>query len=810
MAKIYIARSDVAAAGEHSYFVFDPDGNPNTGDERVIRGGPVGGGSGEYAIEADRPIASSRDALNGDDPFDDRYYTTVASGTEQDMQNLWDVMVQAAKDAGTEVDDPLHSGQKMYTLPEDDYFLFDPNCNTLTNTVGIAGSIDVLANLPKVGGDPGSGERMPAAQYVGIKSIFGTTGDDTHNLGAPTATNIFDQGGADTYVFDVGVYGGSPGTIDIFEDVDSGTIDKIVLVNVDPEDVLFARALNGDLLIYLEGRDLPMIRIHDQFDDSVPKINTLWVDPPGAGDPEILPLNNPDDFPLGQPIPVGGWMPGVTVPFGQSENTISPIVLDVDASGTIELVALNASGSVYWDIDQDGFAEASGWITGGDGLLAIDLNSDGVINDHGELFGGTNGYVTLDAYDTDNNNAITSADTQFGDLLVWIDSNADGYSQSGELHSLTSLGITSIATSYSNVNYTIAGNQVSFQSTFVMNGNTYTSVDAFFAYDNVNSRYAEDYTLDMRALFLPTLRGYGTLPDLHIAMSLDEDLLEMVQDLVTSSPSDVLGLLTTPDSGAIRDIMFRWAGVDGVSPSSRGGFMADARTLEFLEEFMGRDYSQVGVGPNPGSTTAAELVMKAWGNAYVEIAARLVYQTMAGGLFEGGPTYNPISDGFEGTLSLETAEAWMEAAETPLDAFNTGWLIVKMIDDTVGIASLSAGELEDLQEILPWGITIEAFQNTIVQSGPTSGSSDDELILGLTADQIFANGGNDLLIGGGGNDDLRGGAGDDTYIFAAGSASDQINAETSGTDTIRFVGYDAADVRLWTTENGTLYLYTAS
>ncbi len=95
-----------------------------------------------------------------------------------------------------------------------------------------------------------------------------------------------------------------------------------------------------------------------------------------------------------------------------------------------------------------------------------------------------NGYLKLDAlYDTNNDNAITAADTGFGDLRVWIDANADGYSQSGELFTLSTLGITSIATGYTNVNYQIAGNDILQQSTFTMNGNTYTSVDA--ANDNV-------------------------------------------------------------------------------------------------------------------------------------------------------------------------------------------------------------------------------------------------------------------------------------------------------------------------------------
>ncbi|MBI2233603.1 MAG: hypothetical protein HYU57_01105 [Micavibrio aeruginosavorus] len=184
-----------------------------------------------------------------------------------------------------------------------------------------------------------------------------------------------------------------------------------------------------------------------------------------------MPQLCPADFAL------PGWIvPDVVTPFEQAETT-SPIVLDVDMSGTIELAAKSGSGSVYWDIDSDGYAEDSGWITGGDGLLCVDANSDGVIA-QSELFGNdanyANGYLKLSAlYDTNGSNTITSADTGFTNLLVWIDANADGRSQAAELYTLSSLGITSIGTAYSAVNYQIAGNQISQQSTFTMNGNTY-------------------------------------------------------------------------------------------------------------------------------------------------------------------------------------------------------------------------------------------------------------------------------------------------------------------------------------------------
>lgn len=219
---------------------------------------------------------------------------------------------------------------------------------------------------------------------------------------------------------------------------------------------------------------------------------------------------------------IGVWIPYVLEPFDLSKLWASPLVLDLDGDG-VELAALNGTGSVYWDIDVDGMGEASGWVTGGDGLLCVDLNEDGVINDHAELFGdqtgAANGFAALAAYDSNSDGYITSADTNWDKLLVWVDENADGRSQASELHTLDDLNITSIDLDYDDVNYTISGNEIKQASTFTIDGNTRDIVDAWFAYDNVNTVYTGDFTLDPRVLFLPTLRGYGNLPDLHIAMS---------------------------------------------------------------------------------------------------------------------------------------------------------------------------------------------------------------------------------------------------------------------------------------------------
>ena len=43
MAKIYSATNNILITGnqfDHLYLVYDPDSNPNSGNEKVIRGGP--------------------------------------------------------------------------------------------------------------------------------------------------------------------------------------------------------------------------------------------------------------------------------------------------------------------------------------------------------------------------------------------------------------------------------------------------------------------------------------------------------------------------------------------------------------------------------------------------------------------------------------------------------------------------------------------------------------------------------------------------------------------------------------------------
>lgn len=73
-----------------------------------------------------------------------------------------------------------------------------------------------------------------------------------------------------------------------------------------------------------------------------------------------------------------------------------------------------------FDLNADGEDELISYFTNS-GMLALDRNEDGVINDGTELFGALsgNGFADLAQYDEDGNNYIDEADSIFNDLQIW-------------------------------------------------------------------------------------------------------------------------------------------------------------------------------------------------------------------------------------------------------------------------------------------------------------------------------------------------------------------------------------------------------
>ncbi|VVM19280.1 Alkaline phosphatase (EC [uncultured Gammaproteobacteria bacterium] len=91
----------------------------------------------------------------------------------------------------------------------------------------------------------------------------------------------------------------------------------------------------------------------------------------------------------------------------------------------VETTSKENSG-VYFDHDNNSFAEQSGWVGKDDGLLVFDKNNNGKIDDGSELFGNNtilsngnkaaNGFEALKDLDSNNDGKIDNQDTNFNNL----------------------------------------------------------------------------------------------------------------------------------------------------------------------------------------------------------------------------------------------------------------------------------------------------------------------------------------------------------------------------------------------------------
>ena len=100
----------------------------------------------------------------------------------------------------------------------------------------------------------------------------------------------------------------------------------------------------------------------------------------------------------------------------ESTALIDPLVINLDGNP-----ASVSDQKYYFDIDADGIEDDVSLPSAGSGMLALDNNGDGKINDGSELFGPTSGnaFAELAEYDLDGNGWIDEADAIFSVLKIW-------------------------------------------------------------------------------------------------------------------------------------------------------------------------------------------------------------------------------------------------------------------------------------------------------------------------------------------------------------------------------------------------------
>ena len=388
---------------------------------------------------------------------------------------------------------------------------------------------------------------------------------------------------------------------------------------------------------------------------------------------------------------------------GNESIYVDPLVLDLDGDGVS--LSSYAERPVLFDIDNDGRLERTGWVSAADGILVLDRNGNGRIDDVSETlseyFGGVrasgggsmpfgNGFDALRSLDTsaaDGSLRFSVADTAWSRLRVWVDGNGNGASEVAELRTLDSLGITWIDLTASS------------ESGLLRDGNEIVASGRFEQKIGTN--------------------GLGS------AMGSQRVIREALSVDFLADPA---GHSITSQGGGSR--ILTEGGVTAYVVQGDAGQRAEVTLLQVRNAYGGR-----------GNDTLVGDAGRNW--------------------LGGGPGSDQMSGGAGDDVLL------VDAADRPADIrAGDGMDILKVVGDagvSLDLAELSVetaegGRGDDL--LVGGGVT-----SVYVRGGP----GDDVLVGGAASDALSGNIGDDRLEGGGGNDLLRGHMGLDTIRGGAGS-----------------------------------------
>lgn len=484
-------------------------------------------------------------------------------------------------------------------------------------------------------------------------------------------------------------------------------------------------------------------------------------------------------------------------------DPISPLVLDLDGDG-VETVGLDSN--IHFDHNGDGFKETTGWAGADDGLLVLDRNGDGQINDGSELFGNntqlangqaaSNGFEALAELDSNSDGVINAQDAQFADLKVFRDANQNGVTDEGELIAMNDAGVQSI-----NVGYTEStaidefGNSLRQEGSYTTtDGQQRDVVDVWFNADATRTTTDELGVTESIAA-LPDALGFGTTYSLHQAMARDTsgELQALVSQFVSvGTRQERLDLLD--------QIIFKWTGQEGnYQPHHQAEI--DSRKIGAIESFYGFKLP-LPQGSGVQYTAEYERIYSNWSD-------KVFYQLAAGSYLapffaQVQWTLNQQTNTYEGDFSQTIDELTFfstlipEKAQDILQDFAQAVHGVNVYSD-VNLTNLQNQINEflstaDLSSYSEGAIAmVKAFgAGTGLGDDLIEGGGGDDVLYGFAGnDTLIGNGGNDLLAGGSGNDLLQGnGGGSAVYQFGVGDGQDRVInlADPGNEDTIHMVG----------------------
>lgn len=454
-----------------------------------------------------------------------------------------------------------------------------------------------------------------------------------------------------------------------------------------------------------------------------------------------------------------------------------PLVLDLNRDNNV-----SPSAATYFDYDGDGVKELGSWFSSDDGLLVLDKNGDGVVNNGTELFGDSmiksngakaaNGMDALRDIDSNGDGVVDSSDEKFAGLRVWKDTNGDGFSQADELFTLDELGIVSLNTGSEIVNQ-VDGNgntQLNAGQFQFADGTTGNMGDWLLANNQMATKYDYELTEEQKAAIagLPYLGSIGELRSLDYMMANNETLLCYIRELCD------------PATGTLRQyelmdiILYEWAGVSALDAGSRGG-LVDARQLAVMEKIFKDDFLQAGRSQNPTSTSAPGL-NQLYKDIKNKFFTELVMQSHLSELF-GKIEISFDSESDKLKLDINEAAKTIQAKvnEGGQDAATYLQVFLKYISEldknSIEITNDSSAT-KWLLSMLGKNLVFSDGSRVLIERQSNSGNA---YVGSLSNDNISGTNAADLILGGKGDDCLSGSRGADTYIWNKGDGNDVIN-----------------------------------
>ena len=506
-----------------------------------------------------------------------------------------------------------------------------------------------------------------------------------------------------------------------------------------------------------------------------------------------------------------------------------PIVLDLFGNG---FAPVSVKDGVNFDLDQNGFAEKMGWTSGDDAWLVVDKNGNGKIDNGSEMFGdktklsngqyAKNGFEALREYDSNHDGIIDANDADFGKLMVWVDANGNGISESGELMTLAAAGVVSIDLGYQAFGEeteagTILGNVATFTKA---DGSSFQAAEYWVKSDYYDTVDLNPVDVSDEVGALPNIGGMGLLPSLQKIMMLDETgrVQALVQQFLDSSDAN-------ERMNFVEQILMIATGAETVAPNSRGNNF-DARKLRIIETLMGRPFNGA-TGANP-NVTASGILQTLYTNMLDSYYSQIALNSNLKKL-----TPFMLVEDNDGTKSIHTdllkfyfdmAANGESNSQTLLDLSDVGKYLKTM--EKAGVAGFT--------EFAEYTRTVsEEFYRTVLTGANAAlfgtdgndyltasneamylfGGEGDDILIGNSGNDILNGGagndtlngnagndtlygdegndtlnggaGNDVLIGGAGNDTLNGSAGDDTYVFGQNCGNDVIS-DDNGMNHLKF------------------------